>query len=117
SEVAGIAKMGPVRTHADLVLGVIRSAQTAVHFVSLLEEMPAQETVDGVAELEQTGIAAGTVFVNMMRNRLLPADQLDAIASGDVDTAELAAGLRAAGVDPSDRAVRALAAELTDHAT
>lgn len=117
SEVAGIAKMGPIRTHADLVLGVIRSAQTAVHFVSLLEEMPAQETVDGVAELEQTGIAAGTVFVNMVRNRLLPADELEAIAGGTVDTEALAAGLTAAGLSASERTVRALADELTDHAT
>ncbi|MQA05769.1 MAG: ATPase [Streptosporangiales bacterium] len=116
NEVAGIARMGPVRTHADLVLGVIRSAQTAVHFVSLLEEMPVQETVDGVAELEQTGIATGAVVVNMTRNRLLPTAQLAAAARGEVDTDALQAGLTTARLNPSAEAVRALAAELTDHA-
>ena len=43
--------MGPIRGHADTVQGVIRSPQTAVHFVTVLEEMPVQETLDGVAEL------------------------------------------------------------------
>lgn len=116
SEVAGIARMGPIRTHADLVLGVIRSAQTAVHFVSLLEDMPAQETVDGVAELEQTGIAAGAVVVNMTRKRLLRSTELNAIAAGSVDTAAIASGLSAAGTEPTERVVRALADELGDHA-
>ncbi|HEX6446730.1 MAG TPA: ArsA-related P-loop ATPase [Streptosporangiales bacterium] len=116
SEVAGIAKVGPVRTHADMVLGVIRSAQTAVHFVSLLEEMPVQETVDGIAELEQTGIPVGAVIVNMVRERMLPTDQLRAAAAGRVDTDALADGLAKAGVDASDRTVDALAAELVDHA-
>ncbi len=50
TEVSGLAKVGPIRGHADTVQGVIRSPQTAVHFVTVLEEMPVQETLDGVAE-------------------------------------------------------------------
>ncbi|MQA79467.1 MAG: ATPase [Streptosporangiales bacterium] len=116
SEVAGIARMGPVRTHADLVLGVIRSAQTAVHFVSLLEEMPVQETVDGIGELDRTGIATGKVVVNMTRERLLPADELARIADGTVDAASIEAGLAAAGVAAGERTTEALARQLVDHA-
>ena len=51
TEVAGLAKMGPIRNHADTVMKVIRSPETAVHFVTLLEEMPVQETLDGIADL------------------------------------------------------------------
>ena len=57
TEVAGLAKMGPIRGHADTVQSVIRSPQTAVHFVTVLEEMPVQETLDGIAELR--GLAQG----------------------------------------------------------
>ena len=41
----------PIRTHADTVANVIQSPQTAVHFVTTLEEMPVQETLDGIAEI------------------------------------------------------------------
>ena len=33
------------------MLKVIRSPETAVHFVTVLEEMPVQETLDGIAGL------------------------------------------------------------------
>ena len=70
SEVSGLAKVGPIRNHADTVQKVIRSAQTVVHFVTLLEEMPVQETLDGIAELKEVGkggIQPGGIMVNMMR--------------------------------------------------
>ena len=51
AEVAGIARMGPIHGQANPVMGVIRSPQTAVHLVTLLEEMPVQETLDGLAKL------------------------------------------------------------------
>jgi anion-transporting ArsA/GET3 family ATPase len=73
SEVSGLAKVGPIRSHADTVQRVIRSGQTAVHFVTLLEEMPVQETLDGIAELKEIsngGIQAGGIIVNMMRRTL-----------------------------------------------
>ena len=54
-EVSGLAKVGPVRTHADTVARVIRSPQTAVHFVTTLEEMPIQETLDGIEEMRALG--------------------------------------------------------------
>src|ERR687896_575086 len=41
TEVAGLAKVGPIHNHADTVMKVIRSPETAVHFVTLLEDMPA----------------------------------------------------------------------------
>src|SRR5262249_24530549 len=50
TEVSGLAKVGPIRGHADTVQGVIRSPQTAVHFITVLEEMPVQETLNRLAE-------------------------------------------------------------------
>jgi anion-transporting ArsA/GET3 family ATPase len=42
AEVAGLAKVGPIKTQSDGVMAVLRSSQTAVHVVTLLEEMPVQ---------------------------------------------------------------------------
>jgi len=116
AEVAGLARMGPVRQQADSVMNLLRSRQTAVHLVTLLEEMPVQETVDGVAELQSVDLPVGAVLVNMVREPLLPADSLDAAAAGQLDTAEIAAGLKRAGLDPGDRLVSALVAEAAEHA-
>ncbi|NED03645.1 ArsA family ATPase, partial [Streptomyces sp. SID6648] len=49
-EVAGLAKVGPIHNQAQAVMRVLKSRETAVHLVTLLEEMPVQETVDGIAE-------------------------------------------------------------------
>jgi len=84
SEVSGLAKMGPIRGHADTVQRVIRSPETAVHFVTVLEEMPVQETLDGIAELGTLGdggIQAGGIVINMTRPLALPDDLLRAAAS------------------------------------
>jgi anion-transporting ArsA/GET3 family ATPase len=87
SEISGLAKVGPIRSHADTVQRVIRSGQTAVHFVTLLEEMPVQETLDGIAELKEVGkggIQAGGIMVNMVQRRLSDlSDPADASAWSD----------------------------------
>jgi anion-transporting ArsA/GET3 family ATPase len=119
SEVSGVAKVGPIRGHADTVQGVIRSPQTVVHFVTVLEEMPVQETLDGIAELRALtggGIAIGGIMVNMTRPLALPADQVRAAAGGRIDTAELSLGLKAAGLEDSGSLAADLAAELTEQA-
>jgi anion-transporting ArsA/GET3 family ATPase len=70
-EVAGLARMGPIHNQAQTVMRVLKSPQTAVHLVTLLEEMPVQETMDGVAELRSAGLPVGAVIVNMVRPVLL----------------------------------------------
>ncbi|GAA4203117.1 ArsA-related P-loop ATPase [Microbispora amethystogenes] len=119
-EVAGLARVGPIKHHADLVRGVLASPETAVHFVTLLEEMPVQETLDGVAELRETGLPVGGVFVNMVRPALLPERALKAAAKGRFDSAEIALGLKAAGLADAtagaSAVAEALAAEVAEHA-
>src|SRR6202451_1103384 len=118
-EVSGLAKAGPVRMHADTVARVIRSPQTAVHFVTTLEEMPVQETLDGLAELRELAggaIAPGGIVVNMARPAVLSPDELAAAANGSLDVAAIAAALKMAGVGDDDHLAADLAAELREHA-
>jgi anion-transporting ArsA/GET3 family ATPase len=119
SEVSGLARVGPIRSHADTVQKVIHSPETAVHFVTTLEEMPVQEVLDGIAELRGLpggGIQVGGIMVNMVRPAELPLSQVREVATGSVDEHELATGLKAAGLDDSVRLAGDLAAELTEQA-
>jgi len=125
TEVSGLAKMGPIRGHADTVQSVIRSPLTAVHFVTVLEEMPVQETLDGLAELRGLaggGLQPGAVMINMVRPTGLTDEQLTAAAGGELDSHELGLGLKAAGLEGSLRlnggldVATALTAELGEHA-
>jgi anion-transporting ArsA/GET3 family ATPase len=120
SEVSGLARVGPVRGHADTVQRVIRSPDTAVHFVTVLEEMPVQETLDGIAELQSLpggGIQIGGIIINMTRPLALPAEQVQAAAAARLDEDELALGLKTAGLEDSDQLAAQLAIELAEDAT
>ncbi|MEV6563099.1 ArsA-related P-loop ATPase [Streptomyces kronopolitis] len=81
-EVAGLAKIGPIHNQAQAVMRVLKSPETAVHLVTLLEEMPVQETADGVAELRAAGIPVGGIVINMTRPALLDNGDLDIAAHG-----------------------------------
>ncbi|HET8681514.1 MAG TPA: ArsA-related P-loop ATPase [Micromonosporaceae bacterium] len=109
AETARLAKVGPIKNQSEGVAAVLRSPMTAVHVVTLLEEMPVQETTDAVMELTALGIPAGKVIINATRPPLL--------ADGVPSQAELRRGLVAAGL-PADRTtVTGLHAEVRDHLT
>jgi len=116
TEVAGLARVGPIHGQAESVMRLLRSPRTAVHLVTLLEEMPVQETVDGVAELHRIDLPMGAVIVNMSREPQLPADVLLEAGAGRVDAAELAGGLVAAGVPAAPALLDGLIAEVIEHA-
>ena len=115
-EVSGLARIGPIKSQSDSVMAVLRSPQTAVHLVTLLEEMPVQETIDGVAELDRVQLPVGGVIVNAVREPLLPPGDLRAAEDGRLDTGALATGLKEAGLEAPDALVQALAGEAADHA-
>jgi hypothetical protein len=90
-----------------------------VHFVTVLEEMPVQETLDGVAELHEQahpGFQVGGIMINMMRPDVLSPAELAAARDGTLDEDELAVGLKAAGIDDSRALAADLAADLAEHA-
>ncbi|MGN6613293.1 MAG: ArsA-related P-loop ATPase [Angustibacter sp.] len=116
NEVAGLARVGPIRGQADSITTLLRSPQTAVHLVTLLEEMPVQETVDGVAALHEAGLPVGGIVVNLVRDPVLSGRRLTAAAKGRLDAAEVAAGLADAGLPHTDSAVQALLGEAEEHA-
>lgn len=101
SEVAGLARIGPIHTQAQAVMRVLRSPETAVHFTTLLEEMPVQETVDGIADLREAGLPVGGVLVNMVRPPILDAAAV-AAAHGD-HREEVAQALAEAGLGGRSR--------------
>jgi anion-transporting ArsA/GET3 family ATPase len=118
AEVADVARVGPIRAQADSITRMLRSHTTAVHVVTLLEEMPVQETVDALADLRRADLPLGAIVVNQLRKPLLPAKTLASVRSGR--TATLAKGvardLRAAGVKVSAGTVEGLIADAGDHA-
>jgi len=103
-EVVGLAKVGPIRNQANAIMTLLRSDMTKVHLVSVLEEMPVQETADAVTELEHVGLPVGGIFVNLVRDPFLTVEHLHAAATGGLDRAEVLAGLTAAGLGRRSRA-------------
>ncbi|HWD81707.1 MAG TPA: ATPase, partial [Kribbella sp.] len=115
-EVAGLAKVGPIRNQADAIMGMLRSDVTRIHLVTLLEEMPVQETLDAAEQLEKLDLRIGSIVVNMVRNSPLDEDALALAVKEKLPTAELTRGLKAAGITIGDDLVETLATEAHDHA-
>lgn len=114
--VRSIARVGPVERHARLTMELIRSPQTAVHIVTVLEEMPVQETVDAIGELDGVGIPVGGVIVNQVREPHLGAHDLVAARARRLDRAAVRAGLEAAGITATESIVDQLLDEAGAHA-
>ena len=116
SELAGLAQGRPDQGQAENVATLLRSPATAVHLVTVLEEMPVQETVDGVAELRGIGLSVGGVVVNLLRPQDLDVDERAALLGGEVDRDRLAGRLAEAGGPDDPALVETLLAEGHDHA-
>jgi anion-transporting ArsA/GET3 family ATPase len=115
-QVAGLAKVGPIKHQADTMMTLFRSPRTAVHLVSLLEEMPVQETADAIAELTHARLPVGAVVVNQVRPQDLDPAELAAARAGTLDAGAIARDLDRAGVTPSDDLVDGLLFEAVEHA-
>jgi anion-transporting ArsA/GET3 family ATPase len=112
-----LAKVGPIKGQSEGVARLLHSGDTAVHLVTLLEEMPVRETLDAVAELDGADLRPGAVFVNRVRPDRLPAGVVAAAAKGQLDQAEIGADLKAAGLTLTDDDLAELVCETVDHAT
>jgi len=84
--------------------------------VTLLEEMPVQETVDTIAELRAAGMPVGGVVVNQVREAILTPALLKAAARATISREVVAADLTRVRVRATDALVDGLLAEARDHA-
>jgi anion-transporting ArsA/GET3 family ATPase len=111
-EIANLTKIGAINKQSEGVITLLHGRRTQVHFVTLLEEMPVQETLDAAGELEELGFQLGSVIVNRVRPRLLTEGQVG--ATGKVDVKALRAALAEVDVDAAHAA--AFAKEMADYA-
>ncbi len=116
NELAGLAKMGPIKAQSDTMMTLFRSPQTAVHLVTVLEEMPVQETADGIAELHRIGLPVGGIIVNLVRPQDLSAGDLAAARAGNLDRRAIQKQLKSGGIETDTALVDGLLAEAQDHA-
>lgn len=119
NEVAGVAKVGPIKNQADSITRMVRHHTTAVHLVTLLEEMPVQETIDAIADLRAGELNVGAIIVNQVRDPLLTDDERVAISAGSAADREevveaVQADLTSAGVKATKVMVRGLFAQAHD---
>lgn len=101
AEVAGLAKVGPIRRQADSIMQMMRSSETHVHLVTVLEEMPVQETIDAITELQSERLPVGQVVLNLVRPPLLSAGTREALEDGRITTSTVAQSLAKASLEPA----------------
>lgn len=113
---ADLAKVGPIRGHSEGVVKLLHSADTIVHLVTLLEELPVRETLEAVSELDAADLRPGMVVLNRVRPGWLPARSVTAAAAGRIDQRRIRVNLEAAGLQVREPVVRGLVAETVEHA-
>jgi len=116
AEVADLARVGPIHSQAGAITRLLESDQTVVHLVTLLEEMPVQETLEAIDELHGKGLLPGAIIVNMVREPLLDDLALDQARAGRLHKASIRAQLTEAGVRVTPELVNGLLEEARDHA-
>jgi anion-transporting ArsA/GET3 family ATPase len=116
SELAGLAKVGPIRAQADRVMELLRSERTAVHLVTVLEDMPVQETIDGIDQLSGDDLPVGGVVVNLVRRPELDEEERTLALGGALDPAAVARDLKRVGLPAGRKVVGGLLEEAREHA-
>lgn len=114
-EVAELAKVGPIKRQANSITRMLRSGATAVHVVTLLEEMPVQESIEAVQELREHGLPVGAVVVNQARDALVDADVAGAILDSAVQQDAISARLCDLGVTDDAGTARTLLEQARGH--
>jgi Mrp family chromosome partitioning ATPase len=111
-----LAKVGPIHNQSEGVVRLVHSPRTAVHLVTLLEDLPVIETLETVDELVAADLRPGAVFVNKVRSQWLPDRSVAPAAGGRVDAGRIRSGLATAGLDLPADVVDGLVAETVEHA-
>ena len=116
SELAGLAKVGPIKTQADKVMELLRSPRTAVHLVTILEEMPVQETVGRHRRAPRGGPARRWRRGQPGATAGPQPERAGAVRDDTVDPTAVTSELTRARVDVDAGLVASLVAEARDHA-
>lgn len=103
-----LVNVGPIRQQAQTVIDMLRDGErTRLQLVTLLEEMPVQETVDSVTALQQLGVTVGPLLVNRVAAPRFD-DDVAKLVVGGIDGAALAAEYAEAGLDVDEDAAEEL---------
>ena len=113
---AELARSGPIHGQAQGVVKVLHSDWTAVHVVTLLEDLPVTETLEVLDELRAAGLRPGAVIANQVRPQWLPDRSVVAAANGRVDAERIRSGIAAAGLDLPSDVIEGLVSETVEHA-
>ena len=111
-EAAGeLVGVGPIRQQAQSVVDMLLDPRrTHLQLVTLLEEMPVQETLEAVTQLRGLGVTMGPLIANRVERAHLDTAQTNAL-SRKTALAGIAASLGAAGL-PAEPAVAEALREL-----
>ena len=99
TDVAGLAKVGPTHRQAEAITTLFRSRRTVVHLVTLLEEMPAQETIEAVDALWRAKFPIGGIVINAGRAPMLRHKEVVAVREGAIDFESIGKELSSVGLD------------------
>jgi anion-transporting ArsA/GET3 family ATPase len=110
-----LTKTGPIRSQADGVVRLLHSGETAIHLVTLLEEMPVRETVEAVTELDGADLRPGAVIMNRVQPTRLPAEANEAIDVDRIREELTATPLPLSSSPLSDKTIDALIEEAVEH--
>lgn len=84
--VTDIVRVGPIKRQAGQIRDMLTDpARTRAVLVTLLEEMPVTETIEGVAALKDAGISVGPVIANQVVRPRLDADAAAALTAMGAD--------------------------------
>ena len=116
TSVTSLARVGPINRQARAITELVHSPRTAVHIVTLLEDMPVQETADAVVELRDAEIPVGGIVVNQVRPPHLRSRELTAARRHRLDRDAITSGLQAAGLPHGDTVAGLLMDDAAAHA-
>ena len=107
-----MVNVGPIRTQAQsLVDMLLDPKRTHLQLVTLLEEMPVEETIESAAALRELGVTLGPVIVNRVMQPRFDAAARQALGNG-LDASLVANVLKEAGIEGTEDEVTDAAAQL-----
>lgn len=97
-----MVNVGPIRTQAQSLVDMLTDPKrTHLQLVTVLEEMPVEETIESVVALEELGVTLGPVIVNRVMS-----PRFDPAAAGSMadalDPTRVAKALKEAGIEGSE---------------